>query len=103
MFTDLLSAGYEPHDVKRLYVHGTEKSNTWVDITETMDLKIKALQQHLSQINPDEVGKWMREWAEEEAKEKGMKYAESYKVMILKRDEEEKSEAKSESQVPHED
>ena len=89
MFADLLAAGYEPHDVKRLYVHGTDKSNTWVDITETMDLKIKALQQHASQINPDEVGKWMREWAEEEAKDKDMKYAESYRVMILKRDREE--------------
>jgi LmbE family N-acetylglucosaminyl deacetylase len=89
MFADLLSAGYEPHDVERLYVHGTDKSNTWVDITETMDLKIKALQQHASQIDPDEVGKWMREWAEEEAKDKDMKYAESYRVMILKRDREE--------------
>ena len=89
MFADLLSAGYEPHDVKRLYIHGTEKSDTWVDITETMDVKIKALQQHVSQINPDEVGKWMLEWAEEEAKDKGMKYAESYKVMILKKDDEE--------------
>jgi LmbE family N-acetylglucosaminyl deacetylase len=103
MFADLLSAGYEPHDVKRLYIHGSDKSNTWVDITETIDVKIKALQQHVSQINPEEVGKWMLEWAEEEAKEKGMKYAESYKVMILKKDEEDKSEVKSESQVPHED
>ena len=32
----------------------------------------------------------IRTKAEEEAKDKGMKYAESYKVMILKRDEEEK-------------
>jgi LmbE family N-acetylglucosaminyl deacetylase len=92
MFTDLLSAGYEPHEVKRLYIHGTEKVNTWVDITETLELKIKALQQHVSQIDPDEVGKWMREWAEEEAKDQEMKYAEAYKVMILKKDEEEKSE-----------
>jgi LmbE family N-acetylglucosaminyl deacetylase len=99
MFVDLLAAGYEPHDVKRLYIHGSDKANTWVDITETMDVKIKALQQHLSQINPDEVGKWMLEWAEQEAKDKEMKYAESYKVMILKRDEEQKSEDK----VPHED
>jgi hypothetical protein len=59
-----------------------------------MDLKIKALQQHVSQIDPNEVGKWMLEWAEEEAKDKDMKYAESYKVMILKKDEEEKSEDK---------
>lgn len=87
IFADLLSAGYEPHEVKRLYIHGTDKSDTWVDITETLDVKIKALQQHASQVPVEEVGKWMTEWAEEEAKDKGMKYAESFKVMILKREE----------------
>jgi LmbE family N-acetylglucosaminyl deacetylase len=89
MFTDLLAAGYEPHEVRRLYIHGTDKVNTWVDVTETLDLKIKALQQHASQIDPNEVEKWMREWAEEEAKGQEMKYAEAYKVMILKQDQEE--------------
>jgi len=89
MFADLLSEGYEPHDPKRLYVHGTDKADTWVDITETLDLKVKALQQHASQVPVDEVGKWMTEWAEEDAKEQDMKYAESFKVMILKRDDEE--------------
>lgn len=90
IFPDLLAAGYEPHDVRRLYIHGTEKPNTWVDITDTMDIKIKALQQHASQIDPNEVGKWMTEWAEEDAKDKGMKYAESFRVMILRKDDEEK-------------
>lgn len=87
IFTDLLAAGYEPHDVRRLYIHGTDKVNTWVDISETLDLKIKALQQHVSQVDPNEVDKWMREWAEEEAKDHEMKFAEAYKVMILKQDE----------------
>ena len=87
IFADLLPAGYEPHEVKRLYIHGTDKVDTWVDISETLDLKVKALQQHASQIDPEEVGKWMYEWAEEEAKDKEMKYAESYKVMVLKKDE----------------
>jgi LmbE family N-acetylglucosaminyl deacetylase len=86
IFADLLAAGYEPHDVRRLYIHGPETANTWVDISETIDLKIRALQQHVSQIDPDEVGKWMTEWAEEEGKEKGIKYAESYKVMILRKE-----------------
>src|SRR5512146_277137 len=89
IFTDLLAAGYEPHEVKRLYIHGTDKVNTWVDISDTLDLKIKALQQHVSQVDPKEVDKWMREWAEEEAQGQEMKYAEAYKVMILKREEEE--------------
>ncbi|MDL1909747.1 PIG-L family deacetylase [Chloroflexi bacterium CFX6] len=91
IFADLLSEGYEPHEVKRLYVHGTEKSDTWVDITETLAVKILALRQHASQVPVEEVGKWMTEWAEEDAKDKGMKYAESYKVMILKREEEERA------------
>ncbi|MGE5461872.1 MAG: PIG-L deacetylase family protein [Syntrophothermus sp.] len=90
IFTDLLAEGYEPHDVRRLYIHGTEKPNTWVDITTTMDLKIQALQQHASQIDPNEVGKWMTEWAEEDAKDHGMKYAESFRVMILRKEDEEK-------------
>jgi len=87
MFADLLSAGYEPHDPNRLYVHGTDKADTWVDISETLNIKIKALQQHASQVPADEVGKWMTEWAEEEAKDKDMKYAESYKVMVIKKEE----------------
>ena len=86
MFADLLAAGYEPHDVRRLYVHGTDQSNTWIDITETMALKIKALQQHASQVNGVEIDKWMRDWAIQEAGDKGMKYAESYKVMVLTRE-----------------
>jgi LmbE family N-acetylglucosaminyl deacetylase len=91
IFTDLLEAGYEPHDVRRLYIHGTEKPNTWVDITDTMNLKIQALQQHVSQIDPNEVGKWMTEWAEEDGKDHGMKYAESFRVMVLRKDDEEKA------------
>jgi LmbE family N-acetylglucosaminyl deacetylase len=89
IFTDLLEAGYEPHEVRRLYIHGTDKVNTWVDITGTLELKIKALQQHASQVNGDEVEKWMREWAEEEAKGQEMQYAEAFKVMIVSRTEEE--------------
>jgi len=83
IFADLLSEGYEPHDVKRLYVHGVEKPDTWVDISETIDLKVKALQQHASQIPVDEVEKWMKDWAKEDAKEKDFEYAESYKVMKI--------------------
>ena len=88
MFADLLTEGYEPHDVKRLYIHGTDQVNAWVDISETLELKIQALQQHVSQVDPNEVDQWMREWAEEEAKGQEMKYAEAYRVMLLKKDEE---------------
>lgn len=83
MFTDLLEAGYEPHNVKRLYIHGSEKSDTWIDISETIDIKIEALQKHVSQVDTHEVDQWMRTWAKEAGKEKGLDFAEAYKVMIL--------------------
>ena len=94
IFTDLLEAGYEPHKVRRVYVHGAEKPDTWVDITETMDVKLEALRKHVSQLGEWDPEKTLREWAEEEGREKGFKYAEAYKVMINV-EEEEQAEAKS--------
>lgn len=88
IFTDLLEAGYEPHNVERLYIHGSEKNDTWIDISETIDIKIEALKKHVSQMDTHEVDKWMRDWAKEEGKEKGIDFAEAYKVMILQKKEE---------------
>ncbi len=90
IFTDLLDEGLEPHNVKRLYIHGNEKPDTWVDIAETLDLKIEALKKHVSQTDTHEVDKWMHEWAQEDGKEKGIQYAEAYRVMVLQKEEEEK-------------
>lgn len=86
VFADLLAEGFEPHNVKRLYLHGPEKPDTWVDITGHIDKKITALKQHASQLHEWDPEKMIREWAEAEGKEKGMPYAESYKVMILEQE-----------------
>ena len=86
IFTDLLREGYEPHKVKRIYIHGAEKADTWVDITSTISLKVRALKKHKSQLGEWDPGKMLHEWAAEEGKEKGLKYAESYKVMIHEQD-----------------
>jgi LmbE family N-acetylglucosaminyl deacetylase len=87
MFADLLDEGLTPHDVKRLYIHGNDKPDTWVDITTTMDLKIQALKMHVSQGDTHEADQMLRDWAEEEGKPKSMRYAEAYRVMILKGEE----------------
>jgi len=87
IFADLLDEGLPPHNVKKLYVHGNEKPDTWVDISETLDIKIQALKKHVSQVDTHDVEEWMHQWAEEEGKEKGLKAAEAYRVMILQRDE----------------
>jgi LmbE family N-acetylglucosaminyl deacetylase len=83
IFTDLLEEGYEPHKVQRLYMHGAEKSDTWVDISGTIGIKISALKKHASQLGDWNPEKMMREWAAEEGKERGLEYAEAYKVMML--------------------
>ena len=87
IFPDLLDEGLQPHNVKRLFIHGHEKADTWIDITDTLQTKITALKKHVSQVDTHDVDKWIMQWAEEEGKEKGLKYAESYLVMILEREE----------------
>ncbi len=82
IFTDLLEAGYEPHKVKRVYVHGTDKPDTWVNISKTIDVKIEALKKHVSQLGDWDPKKMMRTWAKQEGRKKKIKFAESFKVMI---------------------
>jgi LmbE family N-acetylglucosaminyl deacetylase len=89
IFPDLLDEGLPPHNVKRLYIHGNEQPDTWIDIADTLDVKIQALKKHVSQGDTHDVESWMHEWAEEEGKQKGIKYSESYRVMILQRESEE--------------
>jgi LmbE family N-acetylglucosaminyl deacetylase len=86
IFPELLAEGYEPHNVKRLYIHGAEPADTWVDICETIDLKIEALRKHVSQLDEDPTT-MMREWAAEAGAQKSIQYAETYKVMILVKEE----------------
>ena len=90
IFTELLDEGLEPHKVKRLYIHGAEKPDTWVDISSTIGLKIAALRKHASQLGDWDPEKMLREWAAGDGKECGLEYAESYKVMITGEEEEER-------------
>jgi LmbE family N-acetylglucosaminyl deacetylase len=87
LFAELLKEGFEPHNVKRLYLHGPEKPDTWVDITGTIETKLAALKKHSSQLGNWDPEKMIHEWAAEEGKEKGMAYAEAYKVMVLENEE----------------
>lgn len=87
IFPELLEEGLLPHNVKRLYIHGNDKPDTWVDIGETIDTKIAALKQHISQSDTHDSDEPIREWAEEEGKERGLRYAEAFRAMILEGEE----------------
>ncbi len=86
IFTDLLDEGFEPHNVRKIYLHGAKKPDVWVDIRPTLDLKIAALTKHASQLGDWDPTQMIKEWAADTGKKKGLKAAESYKVMTLVED-----------------
>jgi LmbE family N-acetylglucosaminyl deacetylase len=72
-----------PHRVRQAYVHGNDQANEWVDITETIDLKIAALKQHASQLGDWDPTEMVKEWSAEVGQEKGLAHAESYRVITF--------------------
>jgi LmbE family N-acetylglucosaminyl deacetylase len=85
IFPELLKEGYEPHHVKELYMMLTLQPDTYVDVSASMDRKMKSLMSHRSQIRPEDE-KMVREWGAETGKQVGCQYAEGFRVMILGQD-----------------
>jgi LmbE family N-acetylglucosaminyl deacetylase len=83
-FPELLAEGLQPHKVKELYVVGAPVANHWVDISETLEVKINALLAHASQFigHADEVAKNVRERLGEVGKQYGVEYAEEFHLSI---------------------
>jgi len=85
-FEDLLKdEGLEPHRVKEVWVMSAGEPNHHIDITETIDLKIKALHAHVSQTahNP-KMEEMVRSWGEKTAESMGLpqgRYAEIFRVI----------------------
>ncbi|HEX6552394.1 MAG TPA: PIG-L deacetylase family protein [Ktedonobacteraceae bacterium] len=89
-YRELLMEGFPPYRVHELYLFATEHSNTYIDVSETIDLKTKALQCHVTQFGTDtEMLEWIRKWTAETAKQakekKGldMQYAEAFRRIKL--------------------
>ncbi len=75
------------HEVHGVYVRAFEHLDTWIDVTATIELKIKALREHHCQLdgltNLDEM---IRQRAADAGKEKSMAFAENFRVVRLKED-----------------
>jgi LmbE family N-acetylglucosaminyl deacetylase len=89
-FPELLDEGMEPFEVPFLWMPTFDAgADTFVDISDTIDLKVEALQCHKSQIGDWPVEEWVRKRAKERGSERGMEYAESFRTFKLKEDEDE--------------
>jgi LmbE family N-acetylglucosaminyl deacetylase len=60
---ELLAEGLEPHAVHEIYLTGTLQPNRWVDISDTIELKIQAIRAHSSQLSDPTVFDRVRERA----------------------------------------
>lgn len=84
LFEEIALEGFAAHKPRKVYV------NTWgndadlyINISETIDLKIQALRAHKSQMKEWDPEPSIRQWAEGQAKGKEMCYAEGYRVITL--------------------
>ncbi len=89
-YRELLAEGLPPFQVHELYLFHAEPTNTYIDIGETIELKSKGLQCHVSQFGPEtEMLDMIKRWGEgtaKEAKEKmglDMQYAEGFRRIKL--------------------
>jgi len=86
-FRSLLRQGYQPHEVKEVWIPFWTSGDYLVDITPVLDLKFAELKKHKSQIAKPgrewDFEKFMRKRHREIGKKAGFRYAESFKRITV--------------------
>jgi LmbE family N-acetylglucosaminyl deacetylase len=84
-FPELLEAGLEAWTVDEVWVMGTDEPDRFVDVTETIDRKIAALREHVSQMpGVDDLDSLVRNWLAFNAATAELpegRYAESFRYL----------------------
>lgn len=83
MFPELEQEGIFPHKPRKVYVHSWSGADLYVNIEETIEVKIAALKAHVSQMRGWDPTEMIRQWASETGRGKEMAYAESFRVITL--------------------
>lgn len=85
-FREHLRAGLQAWKVSELYLWSTNEANQIVDISDTLDRKIAALEHHASQFRDfAETAKWLRRRSEELGERAGYHAAEGFRRVMLAR------------------
>lgn len=83
-FPDLAAEGLEPHEVAELWISSWgDKANRWVDVEDTIELKIKALREHKSQLRDWDPTEMVMDWARMGSRGQLIEYAEAFRVVKL--------------------
>jgi LmbE family N-acetylglucosaminyl deacetylase len=83
VFEELEEEGLKSHKIRKVYVSGWSPSDLFVNIDQTMEIKLEALKAHKSQMGDWDPTEMVCGWAAELAKGKEMGYAESFRVITL--------------------
>jgi LmbE family N-acetylglucosaminyl deacetylase len=86
-FRSLLKEGFQPHEVKEVWIPFWTMGDYLVDITPTLDRKIQALRKHRSQVAKPgrewDFEKFMRKRHRDIGKKAGYQFAESFKRITV--------------------
>ena len=83
LFEELEDEGITAHKPRKVYATSWVDADFFVNIEETIDIKIEALRAHKSQMKNRDIEELIRQWAMERGKGKEMKYAEGFRVVNL--------------------
>ena len=85
-FPEHLQEGLEPHKTAEVWFFGAEAPDLFIDITDTFDTKIEALNAHASQVGDGiEIAERVRDRCQRLAEGQPFELAEAFKVIKMRR------------------
>jgi LmbE family N-acetylglucosaminyl deacetylase len=87
LFEELEDEGIFAFKPRKVFVTSWTGMDHYINIEDTIDIKIEALKAHRSQMRDWDPEEMIREWAADAGKGKEMAYAEGYRVVTLVDDE----------------
>jgi LmbE family N-acetylglucosaminyl deacetylase len=83
IFPELLDEGLATHHVETVYLHGPRRPDTFIDIADVLDVKLRALKEHRSQMGEWDPREMITEWAKEQGARRRLKAAEAFRRIVL--------------------